>query len=954
MNKKPQPRRAAEAVKWLQQKARRPSRGLLRILTHVAFLIPASFALAAFAALGIAHAFEWVPGREAVWSAVTVEALAATLALPLSADLINRVQDRFRSKKLSQIIAGDRSALFLRWLAPPHALLAVLFLLLTSESTPENDPGILWRLGATWVVVNLALTIVALMVFLGRALARYLADAYWAVEELDKAIGKELKPTSPPNQTAYLESLQGLSNIASFAAQDETRLDLLEAALGKTSDVTGSLELLLTSHPSHFTQLTVAEKFRDLRERNPTDFHMRASMIPDDVYVGVTAAVKVIERAHSVAIRANNQSGADLAAHELIRLLDKLCRVSDGREVVSATIRAISRQAALSMETKGRTAGLLTHVWFLHVFLESPAHYGLEAQPSYVLDAQAAVFSLARMMVREGYPEVFRGFVGSLHDGVGAYRFSPGDADLPWSIADLPTAIYEVEKDRWRCLEEERDEILEESDRIESLAQFESWVARVTDHTRSVADALPKQVADELKLRLEDTLRHGYQATVVNRSALELIVLAAYCIFCGQWGLLQILLDYHQPPDADAISAGWDPFPRIVDEVLSFALASHLDTRLLWWEDHHGSEQYINQVLAVLLLRARDLGQVWNTMPQFLRAAELARVAAADRVLDMLEKLVDAVAGKGASAGVVRGDPEDLASRAKQTFDSSREWRMAELRRRETTQSLGEQRVGGFLDAIVEGFRKAPTIWRALLEPETGELAHASVATDRLETAVARVYPRSQFFADYDVGLGGYGADIGADLSRRGDFRVVGQVLKHCSMAGSLDRAISLFPDLQNVWIIATRQTFVHWRRQNGTGLRFEGNSGRTPLPLLASYDCRGTQILIVEAQHCATPPLLVVDCSRLSVVPGSPAQFGQSVGARAEDGLAVSLLEARLCPEEYRAVLAQGAVPPLMGHNQPDSEPEGYTLLRLHWSCTLRVGQDFRGFLADIPNHPT
>lgn len=533
---------------------------------------------------------------------------------------------------------------------------------------------------------------------------------------------------------AFGKKVEALGDVLCSVAQTGTRHDSLRRGLEHIAALAARLTELNERSPEAFQEAVVPDGFRAMAERNPDEAAFRAWIAPDVVFAGFRYPLEQIYRVFVSAVRSSQDEAAKRAADCLEDVLERIVAAPGNGSLVKIALRTSTQLTRYALDQPFTYVPVVAWGWFDTVALIHPAMGYRPFDIEYLEDFITTLWTHTRLLMRRGREDLYESLVDSLIGAADHYHGSrapdPYDQELRAHFRD----------EAFRDWARQAETLDRERQHIGSLSDLKAWREKVELYASGAPDYMTDEGEGSFGGAVAGWLASGEGVLKRNRVRALLFSSGSYAIFNERYEWLPLLIDHAQPKDSDASWAGWNPFPRNLDQVIQHYLLP-LASRdgLDFWEGRHGHTGYDEEFALLLILRelasmasssTAPLGEQTTDsapadaapqLPAFntsLGRFSLQEVKNLDWLADRIKPACQRLADKPhllLEVGVSAAQQEWLLGEALPAYlDSMKQAAKVEEQRRVLDQDLSAGRIEAFAAAVHDAFVEAAP-FRALL-----------------------------------------------------------------------------------------------------------------------------------------------------------------------------------------------------------------------------------------------
>jgi len=544
---------------------------------------------------------------------------------------------------------------------------------------------------------------------------------------------------------------------------------------------------------------------------------LRLMFRADEELKGLTQFLNSFKKIWEVAFKAQNEEISRYAVYHIIQILrDMTEEPGNGLfvEQVLGILKSITWQALKSpisgIDLSVQPASI--HWYTDLVFtLSKDRPFDLE----YLELFNRNFFISIKYIVDEGNSELFSVMVSNLVDGIKLRDYNSGKI---WEYESLlwhssPENYPEIEKKDIHALV---SELSDTSHEIVTKQELDEWLIKFDQLKSLVEPHFSKDYAEQVKEIEEDIKDFVIGQYKYNRLLNIVFSIGAYCLFKKRYDLIKLMWEYKQPPDSDAHWVGHNIVPETIEKLMSFLFRTHIvDSRIDFWEGHHGSSSYVRMYSLLLMARIiKNLNPDTNGKYPQLRNYNIPinfdeKLSSIKYFNEKLLSTVEALKERKNLLPILGFDRIDeiLDNNIVPFLKEINNKAEKRLKKLERDQALSAEKVKEFKEFFQEAFNKSVTARNIfqhykLYEDHSTEKPQKEMP----RFGINRIEDKAAFFEKWHVSYSDWGKFDGEQLAAGEDQDIARKMASYCETAKdiSFEKILERFNDLSQVIIIAS------------------------------------------------------------------------------------------------------------------------------------------------------
>jgi hypothetical protein len=616
-------------------------------------------------------------------------------------------------------------------------------------------------------------------------------------------------------QRRFIEILEGIGDVLVFKTKRKKNKSVMEG-LERFQGIIKQFFDIRKDEPEKFERLLWTKEFLNLYRENEEEAKLRLAFDPDKYFVSFSTAVNQILRIHQAAIESRNEEISRLATEYIIWLIGHLsCEANNGL-MVEQLLTTISNIMRVAIEKQDSSMYGASISWYTDIVFNRFEQSELNFDLSYLELFDRYFFSSVKFIISRSQFILFKAFVSSLVDSVHISSYHSGKV---WEYGH----IFQSDIDKYQQLnkkfqiEKRVRELLGSEKDLYTKENVDKWLKKF-EELKEILENNSTDVQKKEAKKIEQGIREFAVSEFKYNNLLDIVfAIAAFCLFKQKADYIKYLWEYKQPRDSTATWGGLDIVPNRLDDLIIFYFRkAFLDTKFLFWEDHHGSELYFKKYFLLLLVRflqdisSDDQGRYGQIENYSLPKLHIYRMSDIEYSVDGLIEIVNRLKEESET---LRSLGFDLV-RIDKTFDMKLIPFLQVLKRKaqerikimEVEQSVSSVKVAEFKDEVLKGFSEGVRVRNILKHYGFYEDRTSDAYTGQLERfGVNVVDDKAIFFEDWHVHYLNRGLHYGGELARIEDSRILEKISSCCKPVNDadLERILENLTNLSSVVIFA-------------------------------------------------------------------------------------------------------------------------------------------------------
>jgi hypothetical protein len=618
-------------------------------------------------------------------------------------------------------------------------------------------------------------------------------------------------------QRKFIEILGGVGDVLVFETKRKKNKSVIEG-LKRFQSIIQQFFNIRKDSPEKFERLLFTDEFLNQYKENEEEAKLRLAFSPDKYLVSFSTAINQIVRIHQTAIDSQNEEISRLATDHIIWLLGHLSCEANNDLLIEQLLTNLSNITRVATEKQDSSMYGASIHWYINIVFNEFVQSELNFDLSYLNLFDRYFFSSVKFIILRNQTSLFKALVSSLVDGVNVFSYYSGKVwDYGHLLLDSEIEKYSQPNDAYG-IEKQLNELTNSENDLYTKENLDNWLKKFEGLKKILQDNLTGVKKEEAK-KIEREIRKFAVSKFKYNNLLEIVfAIAAFCLFKQKAEYIKYLWEYKQPGDSSATWSGLDIVPNRLDDLIIFYFRkAPIDTKFLFWEDHHGSEFYFKKYFLILLARFLQgippdaqgrYEQIENYSLHKLHVYRLSDIEySVDGFIEIAKRLKE-------ESEILRTLGFDLI-RIDETFDKKLIPFLRMLKGKakerikilEADQPVSSVKVAEFKDEVLKGFNEGGRVRNILKHYNLYEDKTNDAYSGELERfGINVVDDKALFFEDWHVHYLNRGLHYGSELARGEDSRIVETIAECCKpfYNTNLESILENVTNLQNAFILAT------------------------------------------------------------------------------------------------------------------------------------------------------
>ncbi len=680
-------------------------------------------------------------------------------------------------------------------------------------------------------------------------------------------------------QRRLADALEGAGDVIVLATKRGKNRTAL-AGLERIEALLGKFLALRRSNPSEFERLLFTPEFLQRSKENSEGAHFLLSFKPQEHLVSLGSLLGLLTRIHETAIDSKNSEVSREATYLLVRILRTLTREQGDGLLVEQLLSRLRDFAYRAIDGRDTSMFAAAVHWYVDVVFRETSGEESSFELSYLKLANDYFFLVIRHIIETGNLDLYRVLIGYLCDSH-FVRSSPGGdlfqyydllLDEDWNKRSKLDTLTGAESRIARLYDTQKD--------IYTPGELEAWLREFEELKQALAPHLDHSSFERVR-EAEKEIRTQVESSYKYHQLLELFLqVGALCLYRKKPEYINVLWQYKQPDDSDALWTGTDMIPQSMREIVSlFFREGFYERETLGWEGHHGSSLYFDQYFLLLTLRLvggrrgirteEKIDTPQQAIPSEWSPSRLNSITypidGLISVAECLRKDLSLFRSLDFDADALDKTFDDALIPYLKGLKGEAEKRLDDFERR--FPPVPDQ-INRFKVRVSEGFSRTAYV--------RGFLREFGLYRDALNTpppegcpplAIARVDYKAAFFESWHVGFPRWGEGCGEELGFDEDCKLLRTILARCLSSENLNQALSCLDQNSRPVIVTTYSVPDDWLTKQGSMIwHWQATGPKLDLPSFKGFYVDRDRHVPVLALRTDYPPdtVILLDLNRL------------------------------------------------------------------------------------------